>query len=203
VTLTTWLTFCLIAAVACMTPGPAVLFVVSVALVRGGGPGMAAAAGILTANALWIILSATGIAAVLVTSAAVFALLKWAGALYLVLLGLRMLISAPAATAAPTAERESRVFLRGILVQGANPNAPVFFIALLPQFVDPAGAVGWQLFVLGLTSEAVELLVLALYVLLGVRARDLVQGRFGRWLERVGGALLIAAGARLALVRAS
>jgi threonine/homoserine/homoserine lactone efflux protein len=202
VTAGTWLTFCLTTTVACLTPGQAVLFVVSAALARGAGPGMAAAGGILAANVLWIVLSATGIAAVVVTSATVFAVLKWTGAAYLVFLGVRMLFSTPAAAvAAPSAERGSRVFLRGVLVQGANPTAPVFFLALLPQFVDPAGAVGRQLFVLGASSLVIELVVLAFYVYLGVRARDLVQGRLGGWLERACAVLLIAAGARLVLVR--
>jgi homoserine/homoserine lactone efflux protein len=202
VTSATWLTFCVTTAVACMMPGPAVLFVVSVALARGAAAGMTAVAGILAANALWIAMSATGIAAVLVASAALFTLLKWVGAAYLVLLGVRMLRTTSAAATVPSADREPRVFVRGLVVQGANPNAPMFFVALLPQFVDPAGAVGRQLVVLGASSLVIELAVLGLYVYLGVRARDLVQGRLGGWLERVGGALLIAAGVRLALVRA-
>jgi homoserine/homoserine lactone efflux protein len=94
-----------------------------------------------------------------------------------------------------------RAFLRGLVVQGANPKALVFFVALLPQFIDPAGPVGMQLLVLGVSSVLIELAVLALYVALAVRARRLAGARLAAPLERVGGGLLVAAGARLALLR--
>ena len=79
-----WVAFCLTEAVLCLTPGPAVLLVVSVALGRGFRPGLQASLGILTANTLYFALSATGVAAVLLASSGLFTLLKWAGAAYLV-----------------------------------------------------------------------------------------------------------------------
>src|SRR5262245_49684967 len=147
--LETWLAFCATETVLCFTPGPAVLFVVSVALARGARPGMAAASGILTTNVFYFALSATGIAAVILASGRVFTGLRWIGAGYLVWIGLRMLLSRSDAEAEPgealAPQPVQRAFLRGLVVQGANPKALIFFVALLPQFIDASAPVGFQL----------------------------------------------------------
>jgi homoserine/homoserine lactone efflux protein len=205
-TLQTWLWFCVTEMVLCFIPGPAVLFVLATALRRGFASASVAAAGILAGNSFYFALSATGIAAVIVASHAVFSALKWAGAVYLVWLGLRMLLAraaAPDATAQRSTDIPDRIFGRAFLVQASNPKALVFFIALLPQFINPAGSVPWQILVLGISSVAIEFLVLSLYAALAARARSIAATRFSSWLERVGGACLIAAGARLAWYRIS
>jgi homoserine/homoserine lactone efflux protein len=206
--LQTWLLFCATETVLCFTPGPAVLLVVSLALGRGSGAGLAAAAGILTANAFYFTLSATGIGAVLLASWELFFLIKWLGALYLFWLGLRMFFarkSALAATAEPTIERGAAApFTSGVITQGANPKTLVFFTALLPQFVDPSGPVGLQVGILGISSILLELGVLALYTALCQRARHVVrEPRFAVHLNRAGGLLLMWAGTRLAALRRS
>ena len=200
-TLETWLAFCATEAVLCFIPGPAVLFVVSLALARGARSGIAATLGILLANAIYFALSATGVAAAIVASNELFTVLRWLGTGYLLWLGLRMLLSRaePAAAAAPVPMQRS--LLRGVVVQGANPKALLFFVALLPQFISPAGSVGLQILVLGISSVVIEFFVLLLYVVLAVRARHVAGTRFAGPLERVGGGLLLAAGARLAFVR--
>jgi homoserine/homoserine lactone efflux protein len=196
-----WLTFCLTETVLCFIPGPAVLFVVSVALVRGTLPGLAASSGILAANAGYFVLSATGIATIIVASHELFTVLRWAGAAYLVWLGLGMLAARTRTSPAASPFAVRRALLRGVLVQGANPKALVFFVALLPQFIEPGASVPLQMLVLGVSSVAIEFVVLALYVVLAVRARQVAGDRLAVPLERVGGGLLVAAGARLALVR--
>jgi homoserine/homoserine lactone efflux protein len=95
----------------------------------------------------------------------------------------------------------ARTFFRGFVVQGANPKALVFFMALLPQFIDPTASVATQVVVLGASSVVIELLALAVYALGAVRARAVAGARVAGLLERVGGGLLVAAGARLAVVR--
>ena len=203
-TLATWLLFCLTETVLCMIPGPAVLLVLSTALRRGFAPATRATAGILAGNTMYFALSATGIAAVIVASHLVFSALKWAGAAYLVWLGLRMLLSRASASGA-TAERPpgnaERIFVRAFIVQAANPKALVFFIALLPQFINPASTVPKQILVLGISSVVLEFAILSLYGALAARARAMTGARFSNLLERSGGAILIAAGARLAWYR--
>jgi homoserine/homoserine lactone efflux protein len=203
-TFQTWLLFCVTEAVLCLIPGPAVLFVLATALRRGFAPAAIAAAGILAGNTFYFVLSATGIAAVIVASHTLFSGLKWAGAAYLAWLGLRMLLApVPGADApgAPPSCHGDRLFIRAFVVQAANPKALVFFIALLPQFINPALNVPWQILLLGASSLVIEAVVLSSYAALAVRARSLAGTRFAASLERLGGACLIAAGARLAWYR--
>jgi homoserine/homoserine lactone efflux protein len=203
--LETWLLFCLTEAVLCVTPGPAVLLVVSMALSRGAAAGLRACLGILAANTMYFAISATSLGALLLASWELFTIVKWAGAAYLIWRGFRMLFpAAPAADASLDTGRplndKMGAFPYGFLTQGANPKALVFFTAILPQFVDASGQVGLQLLILGLTSIVIELAVLGLYVMACHQARGLsTNARFAAPLERACGVLLIGAGARLAL----
>ena len=205
-TFNTWLFFCLTEAVLCLTPGPAVMLVVSMALTRGSSAGFGASFGILAANGIYFAISATSLGALLLASAELFTIVKWAGAAYLIWTGARMLFSADKpedqAGTEETSSRRLGAFSYGVLTQGANPKALVFFSAILPQFVDPSGGVGWQLLILGITSMVIEFAVLGLYVLASQRARGLSGNRrFASPLNRIGGAFLIGAGARLAFYR--
>ena len=202
-TLQAWLLFCATETVLCFTPGPAVLLVVSLSLTRGVRAGLGASLGILATNAFYFCLSATGIGAVILASWDLFFLLKWLGAAYLVCLGLRMLFGQATVTGAPP-PRSLAPFAHGLMTQGANPKALVFFTALLPQFIDPAAGVPAQVAILGVSSIVIELGVLALYVAVCQRARGVVhRPTFATSLNRAGGVLLIGAGARLAAMRRS
>ena len=202
-TIQTWLWFCLTEVVLCLTPGPAVLLVVSQGMRRGFASSRRGAAGILTGNAIYFALSAAGLGAVLLASKRVFDVLQIAGAAYLVLLGLKMLLipSRPETPLdAPTTRRLDNSFVQGLLTQLANPKAIVFFTALLPQFVDPAKPMTMQFVILGVISILVELPVLLLYGLAADRGRA-AYGKHARFIERLSGACLIAAGAKLAATR--
>jgi len=206
VTFNTWLLFCLTEAVLCLTPGPAVLLVVSMALTRGSSAGFGASLGILAANGIYFAISATSLGALLLASAELFTVVKWAGAAYLIWTGARMLFASNKLEAdddgGQARPRSLNAFSYGVLTQGANPKALIFFSAILPQFVDPHGAIGWQMLILGLSSMVIELAVLGLYVILSQRARGLSgKSRLAGPLTRVGGALLVGAGARLAFYR--
>ncbi len=204
-TLETWLLFCATEAVLCLIPGPAVLCVVSAALTRGSRHGFNASWGILAANTAYFVLSATSLGAVLLASRTVFTVIKWAGAAYLIYLGARMVFTRRAKWVAnePAEALSSRgSFWNGFVVQIANPKAIVFFTALLPQFINPDGPIARQIFILAISSIVIELGVLSIYVLACRSARRWVRGgRMGGVLERVGGLLLILAGARLAAMR--
>jgi homoserine/homoserine lactone efflux protein len=198
-----WITFCAIELVLCLTPGPAVLYVATTALGRGPRAGLAGAAGIVAGNTFYFVLSALGIATVILASNRLFTMLKWAGAAYLVYVGSTMLLRARGGGARTGRPRPAmaRAFAQGFAVQAANPKALAFFVALLPQFLDPAAPVAIQILILGLSSQLIEIGVLSSYVWLSQRARGLATGRLGVLAQRVAGGLLVAAGARLALVR--
>jgi homoserine/homoserine lactone efflux protein len=185
-----------------MSPGPAVLLVVSQGIRRGFRSSTRGAAGILTGNAIYFALSAAGLGALLLASKRVFDILQIAGAAYLVLLGLKMLIRPGRVDEdrAGASHREAGSFVQGLFTQLANPKAIVFFTALLPQFVDPTRAVAMQFFVLGVISIAVELPVLLLYGFAADRGRAR-YGKHAPLFERLAGACLIAAGAKLAAMR--
>ncbi len=203
--LETWFLFAVTETILCLTPGPAVLLVFSLSLTRGGGAGLHAALGILAANTMYFLISATSLGAVLLASWELFTVVKWAGAAYLIWRGLSMIVSAGKGADATTVLQPSLrqttfgAFGYGFVTQGANPKALVFFSAILPQFIDPAGRFGTQIFVLGTTSIVIELAVLAGYIALAQRTGGLARHRFARPLERVAGGLLVAAGARLAV----
>lgn len=198
----TWSVYLVTWTVLCVTPGPAVLFVVSNGLGRGAAAALWASAGILGCNTLYFLLSATGLGAVLAASWSLFVALKWLGAGYLILLGLRSFSAASATPAVvPARERDAppRVLLRGFLVQGANPKALLSFTALLPQFIDSTRAIAPQVAILGATGLVVELGILAAWGTLAARsARFMARPGFVAWSQRAAGALLIAAGVRVA-----
>lgn len=200
-TLEAWAAFCLTEAVLCFTPGPAVVLVISFALRRGLRPSFSASLGIVAANTLYFALSATGVAVALVASRELFLVLKWVGASYLVWLGLRMLVSRAPRDAASDHVVARRAFLRGFIVQGANPKAIMFFMALLPQFIDPALPIAPQVLLLCISSVAIELAALGFYARGAVGASRMARPGIVRALERLGGGLLVAAGARLATAR--
>lgn len=203
-TLTTWAFFMLTETASCFAPGPAVLFVVAQALRHGSVKSLWANAGVLSGNAFYFALSATGLGALLLASHSLFTGVKWLGAGYLILLGVKTFVDRGTT---PNVEKKDspdgsglRLLLRGFGVQAANPKALVFFTALLPQFINPGAPVAYQLLILGVSSLFVEFLVLAGYGILAGRASSFAgQPRFARTTNRVSGGLLIAAGAGLAL----
>ncbi len=197
----TWVAFTITETVLCLTPGPAVLFVMAQGLGRDARAALAAATGILAGNGVYFVLSATGLGAVLLASYELFSAIKWAGAAYLVWLGVRTFRSR-AALGVERAAGDAGIGAlvgRGFAVQVANPKALVFFTALLPQFIDPHAPVVAQVVVLGVTSLLVELAVLGTYGTVAARATRLAaRPGFLTATNRVAGTLLVGAGLRMA-----
>ena len=201
-----WALFVVTETALCLSPGPAVLLVLSQALVRGTGPSVWSNLGILTGNSMYFILTATGLGAVLVASYEVFFLIKWVGAGYLVWLGVAawrgrssVLSVAPAGAAAGGSRR---IFVNGFVLQAANPKALIFFTALLPQFIDPRSPVMAQVAILGATSVVIEFIVLLAYGALAGRMAFLAtRPRFRSVADRVAGSMLITAGVSMAAMR--
>jgi homoserine/homoserine lactone efflux protein len=201
----TWAVFTVTEAVLCVTPGPAVLFVLAQGLGRGVRASLAGAAGIIAGNGFYFALSATSLGAILMASYELFSAIKWAGAAYLVWLGVKTFRSSAPLGGVRAADGDAplgRVAGRGFVVQAANPKALVFFTALLPQFIDPHGSVVGQVLVLGVTSQVVELAVLATYGVLAARAAHVAaRPAFLGVTNRLAGALLIGAGLQMAALR--
>lgn len=189
-----------------MTPGPAVLLVVSQGMKFGFASSIRGTLGILTGNAIYFALSAAGLGALLIASATLFEMIRWIGVAYLVYVGVKMLISKANEQAAVDRSispgRSLRLFSQGLITQLSNPKAIVFFTALLPQFVSPGNQVFQQFLVLGITSIAVEFPVLLFYGLIAERGVSLIpKGRLLVVPDRVAGAFLIGAGIGLASMR--
>ena len=190
----------------CLTPGPAVLLVVSQAVKNGFKSSLKGAAGILTANALYFALSALGLGALLMSSATLFQIIKWVGAAYLVFIGLKMLLIRERLAGTDqdmvTPKRSVRLFSEGLATQLSNPKAIVFFSALLPQFVSKDGGVLAQFIVLGIVSLAIELVVLLSYGWAAERgSRMILKGKFSLLTDRIAGGFLVCAGLGLAATR--
>ena len=204
-TMQAWALFCVTEAVLCLNPGPSALTVISIALTRGQTAGVLATIGVLCANAVYFAASATGLVTVHSLSAELFGVFKWAGAAYLMWLGLRMIVRSfgerGVRSAAASSSSSQRPFWQGFVTQGANPNLLVYFGAILPQFVDPTRPLAGQVAVLAASSVIIEFTVLSLYVALAVRASRRAAPRFRLAAERLGGGLLVAAGAGLASLR--
>ena len=203
-TLKVWVAFVVLETVLCLTPGPAVLYVVSTSLARGARAGLGGALGIVACNTFYFLLSALGVAAVILASNRLFSALKWLGAAYLVWLGIRMLFaraSPPVRSEQPKSGAALSALVRGFVVQASNPKALAFFVALLPQFIDAHASVPAQVAILAVTSVVIEYVVQAGYVWVATRAGALAGLGWTTWLTRVAGGLLVAAGARLAIAR--
>ena len=203
-----WSAFVLVESALCLTPGPAVLLVLSQALTRGAPKAVWSIAGILAANTVYFILSATGVGAILLASYDLFFAIKWIGAAYLIWLGVGAFLGKSKAlsirAADPKAVGGGRLFLNGFLLQMANPKVIVFFTALLPQFINPHAAIVPQVAVLAATSVVIEFFVQLFYAVLAGRAAHLAaQPRFARITDRVAGTLLIGAGLGMAALRRS
>jgi homoserine/homoserine lactone efflux protein len=201
-----WFLFAVTETVLCFVPGPAVLLVLSQAISRGTKLALWSILGILAANTLYFVLSATGIGAVLLASYELFFAIKWVGAVYLVWLGVTAFFGKSKllslSGAAERGTREPRMFANGFILQMSNPKALVFFTALVPQFIDTHAPVWPQIMILALTSVAIEFLVQFFYATLAGRATVLVtRPRFAVITDRAAGALLVAAGAGLAAIR--
>ena len=203
-----WLLFVTTEAVLSISPGPAVLYVLSQAIRRGPAKSVWASGGILSANAMYFALSATGLGAVIVASYRLFFLIKWAGAAYLVYLGVASFLGKSSILSLPESDDDSRSAWRilrdGFVLQAANPKALLFFTAILPQFINPKHSIIFQVVVLGISSIVVEFIILFVYGQLAGRALATARNpRFEKLTNRVAGSLLIGAGVGLASLRRS
>lgn len=151
-----------------LTPGPAVMLVVNSALRYGFRPALLPALGVSTANLVWIALAASGAAALAETFPGGFLILKFLGVAFIIWIAVQMVRNPPQGLAARAtdAPKRSTLYAKGIGLQLANPNALVFFGALLPSYFDPARPVLDQAAIMVITVTATEMFGLAVYAAL-------------------------------------
>ena len=184
------------------------MLVIAYGLTHGARRSLFAALGVLTANAFYFAVSATALGAVLIASKAFFITVKWLGALYLVYIGVSALLGRPSPIAASNATARARspsdIFLSGLTLQLANPKTLIFFVAILPQFVDPRLPVGAQMVWLAAGSILPELLILAGYGYLASRASHFAANpRYASMTDRAAGVLVLCAAALVLTVAPS
>jgi threonine/homoserine/homoserine lactone efflux protein len=185
-------------------PGPGVLYVVARSLGQGRRAGLVSVVGLSTGALVHVVAAAAGLSAILLTSAIAFGFVKMLGAGYLIYLGIRTLFAGrPSANVEATAPRSlHRIFTDGVLVSVFNPKLAVFFLAFLPQFVDPSlGAVPRQVLLLGFLYVLLALITDSAYALLASSVRHWVGGRVmqGPTLRYASGAVYVGLGVGMAL----
>lgn len=200
----TWLAFAAASAVVLVLPGPTVLLVVSHALSHGRRATAATVAGVTLGDFAAMTASLAGMGALLATSAELFTLLRWAGAAYLIYLGVK-LWRAPALTDADPGAQErglAGLFWHAFAVTALNPKSIVFFVAFTPQFIH-ADAPYWpQAATAVATYVFLSAMNAGMFGVLGRRARHLARSAAAmRTVNRVGGGLLAGAGAAAAAWR--
>jgi len=175
---TQFLLFLAASAALILTPGPAVLYIVARSMSQGRAAGLVSVLGVGVGNAVHAVAAAAGLSAMLASSAMAFAAVKYAGAAYLIWLGIKKFVGCAPAAGEAVFARESlrRVWSQGVVVGVFNPKTALFFLAFLPQFVDPARGWVWlQLLTLGLLFVVMAVASDSMYALLA--------GSVGRWLQ--------------------
>lgn len=162
-----------------LVPGPAVLYIVARGMDGGRSAGLISMLGVQVGAVVHIAFAAVGLSAILASSAVAFSVVKWLGVAYLIWLGISRLISRDEVETPANVERKRPVdfFWQGALVNVLNPKTALFFLAFLPQFIDPSQSAAWvQVLALGLTFVFLAMCTDSLYAL--------ISGTAGGWLKR-------------------
>jgi len=187
-----------------LTPGPAVMYIVTRSIEQGRVAGLVSVLGICTGTLFHVAAAALGLSALLVSSAFAFGVVRYVGALYLIVLGVQTIARPDASTESASVERTRlrRVFTQGVIVNVLNPHTAVFFFAFLPQFVNPSrGAVPLQMLTLGLLFVALSATTDCGWAIAAGTAGQWMKRhpRFNRGQRYVSGGALVALGAAAAI----
>ena len=200
-----WSTFFIAAILLNLTPGPDIAYVLTHTIKNGLRSGFAALFGVWSGLFLHVVLAAIGLSAILATSATAFLFIKWAGAMYLIWLGIQALRSKGSSIGLKPGQAKlsaRKIYIQGVLVAALNPKVAFFFLAFLPQFVIPgAGPASAQLFLHGCLILVVGAFIEPLIIVMGVKLSNRIgqNSRVIAWMERSLGALFIGLGIRIAL----
>ena len=179
-------------------PGPAVIYVLNRSVADGRNAALAGVAGLEIGNFMHVIAATLGLSAIIAASATAFSTIKWAGAAYLVYVGVRTLLVTPTPPDSKSASATARKsFTQGIVVNTLNPKVALFFLSYLPQFIDPdRGSPALQSFVLGTLFVILGSMTDATYALTASALRDrLLSGRALPFVQRyIAGSVFVALG---------
>jgi threonine/homoserine/homoserine lactone efflux protein len=164
-----------------ITPGPAVTYIVARSLSQGRTAGLVSSLGVGLGGLLHVTAAALGLSAIVASSALAFSALKYAGAAYLIWLGLQRIFggSTEATETAPARESLRRIFWQGAVVNALNPKAALFFLAFLPQFVNPQGSLVPQILLLGMIFVTMAIVTDSTWALIASTAAIWLRGRAG------------------------
>ena len=193
-----WLAFVAASAVLLIIPGPTILTVISYSMAHGRRANVPLVAAVALGDSTALVVSLLGLGALLATSAFWFTVVKWAGGLYLLCLGVKLLrggVSSSELTAPAAPKSRWRLFANTYLVTALNPKGIVFFVAFLPQFINPSSSVSRQLWILAVTFVVMATINASLYAVFAASARKLLASpQAQRRFNLSGGSLLSAAG---------
>jgi threonine/homoserine/homoserine lactone efflux protein len=197
-------TYVLVVVALFLVPGPAVLLTIARGISGGARVGIATGAGIAVGDALHTLLAVLGLSAILMASALAFQIVKYLGVAYLIYLGICAFLEPTGDIDLPNVQRVTplRAFRQAVLTEVLNPKTALFFLAFLPQFVDPArGAVWAQLLVLGAIFVVMSIAYTSLLALAAasVAGRLLRHRAIGRWRGKLMGIIYLGLGVQLAL----
>ncbi|HKJ97961.1 MAG TPA: LysE family translocator [Desulfotignum sp.] len=189
-----------------LTPGADTLYILTRSIAQGSRAGLMSVAGIMSGCVVHVLAAAFGLSLILSTSAVAFFLVKWAGALYLIFLGIKALTSSTPAFEARVSRFTHKdlftIYKQGVITNVLNPKVALFFLSFLPQFIDPAHARGPLPFLLlggtFLFTGTIWCLILtrtATRMTLTFRE----NARIGIWMQKLSGIIFIAFGLKLAL----
>ena len=194
-----WITFVLASTLILVIPGPTIILVVSQSVAHGRRSVIPLVTGVLLGDFTAMTLSLLGLGAIMTTSAAVFTFFKWLGALYLIYLGIRLIRRKTNLCEMEIIEdriKTSRSFLKeSFIVTALNPKSIAFFVAFLPQFINPAKPPVSQLALFGGTFLILATINAALYALFASHLKEHIKrDSVQKWFNRCGGGALIGAG---------
>lgn len=199
-----WIAFVVAATALNFLPGPSMMLVIARALARGSRAATGTILGIVVGDAMLIVLSLFGVGVLLATSAEIFFVLKWIGAIYLIYLGIQQWRSDPRAQADTPSPRRYAFsgFAQGVVVTLLNPKVIAFNIAFFPQFLDPDAPLAPQMIILGATFLVLAAGAMAVYAVTADQARKLSRGTLGSGIfNKVSGSVLIASGLFMASLK--
>lgn len=198
-----WLAFAAASTALLLIPGPTVLLVLSYALSKGRSVAVASAAGVALGDFVAMTASLLGLGALVLASATAFTMLKWVGAVYLIWLGIKLIRSAPTEGLTPPRDVTANgVFGHAAAVTALNPKSIAFFIAFVPQFIQPQAPLLPQFAILITTFVTLAALNALAYALLADRLRRIIgKPSVLAWITRAGGATLIGMGLLTATLR--